>query len=241
MKEEVTALKCGRENDLIDFLYGELTEDDARNFQRHMQDCTACGNELVAFRNVRESVVNWRNESLGGPASHAAVLEAGASISVNAQRGKPSALVALQQFFDLSPLWLKGAVALASVLFCLLAGLAIARLRVNQPAPLVDNSKSPMYSEQQVNAIVRQRVQDQLQRIKSSLPVPNETVTAENKTLRSSGRKVIKQNSKMVHDNPQTARRPLSKTEREQLAADLRLITTKTDSELDLLDDRINQ
>jgi len=39
----------------------------------------------------------------------------------------------------------------------------------------------------------------------------------------------------------QKARRPLSKTEREQLAADLRLISVKSESDLDLLDDRINQ
>jgi len=37
------------------------------------------------------------------------------------------------------------------------------------------------------------------------------------------------------------ARRPLSKSEREELAADLRLISGKSDSEIDLLGDRINQ
>jgi hypothetical protein len=46
----------------------------------------------------------------------------------------------------------------------------------------------------------------------------------------------------VASNNPiQKARRPLSKTEREQLAADLRLVTAANESELDLLDDGINQ
>jgi hypothetical protein len=48
-------------------------------------------------------------------------------------------------------------------------------------------------------------------------------------------------NSIALNAPKQKARRPLSKTEREQLAADLRLISGKNDSDLDLLDDQINQ
>jgi hypothetical protein len=48
--------------------------------------------------------------------------------------------------------------------------------------------------------------------------------------------------NEFVADVPnQKSRRPLSKTEREQLAADLRLTSAKNDSDLDLLEDRINQ
>ena len=43
------------------------------------------------------------------------------------------------------------------------------------------------------------------------------------------------------NNSSQKARRPLSRTERQQLAADLRLITANHDSELNLLDDTINQ
>jgi hypothetical protein len=51
-----------------------------------------------------------------------------------------------------------------------------------------------------------------------------------------------KQRNEFVADVPkQKLRRPLSKTEREQLAADLRLTTAQNDSDLDLLGDRINQ
>lgn len=243
MKEEVTALNCGRENDLIDFLYGELNESEARNFQRHMQECAACSNELSAFKNVRESVIKWRTESLDGLMSPATISDTRAISSINLRGDKPSARAALQQFFSLSPLWMKGAVAFASVLFCLLAGLAIVRWRATEPAPLANNSKEPTYSEQQMNAIVSQRVQDELQRVKSSPPAEQtSTVTVENRRQSGADRKVVKRNTEMTSNtSSQKARRPLSKTERQQLAADLRLITANNDSELDLLDDTINQ
>src|SRR6266540_2753816 len=64
MKDEA-APNCGRENDLITFLYGELNDVEARTFQRHVRVCASCNAELEAFRDIRESVVAWRNEALG--------------------------------------------------------------------------------------------------------------------------------------------------------------------------------
>ena len=227
MREEVNALNCGRENDLIAFLYGELSDVEARTFQRHVHDCVTCNAELAAFRNVHESVVAWRNESLGSVVSPARITD---SAIASVGHEKPSALRALREFFNLSPLWLKGTVAFASVLFCLFAGLAIARLRDKPPAPVANNPEKA-YSEEQLNAVVEQRVQAELRRIKNSeeKATPAAVIATQNP-----GRHVPPRGNEV-------ARRPLSKTEREQLAADLRLISAKSDIELDLLDDRINQ
>ena len=231
MKEEVKAPKCGRENDLIAFLYGELSDVESRTFQRHAHDCVACSKELAAFRNVRESVVAWRNESLGWIASPARAAD---SAITSISYGRPSALAALREFFNLSPLWLKGAVAFASVLFCLLAVLAIARLQNKPSAPVVNNSGKQQYSEEQLKAIVEERLKVERERIRNpqeqTPPVPVPAVLANRNPGRHSPR-----------GSNDVARRPLSKTEREQLAADLRLISGKNDTELDLLDDRINQ
>lgn len=236
--KEVNAPKCERENDLIAFLYGELNDVEARTFQRHMNDCAACNIELSGFRTVRESVVAWRNESLGGVSSsqitEPAVTRAGL--------GKPSALAALREFFNLSPLWMKGAVAFASILFCLFAGLAIARLRDKPPAVIVTNPESKVYSEQQLNALVDRRVQDELHRIKNSpQPAPPASAIVENAPKRNSWGRTTSRANVPSNDPTQKARRPLSKSEREQLAADLRLVSARNDSELDLLDDGINQ
>src|SRR5258705_5545249 len=158
-------LTCGRENDLIGFLYGELNEVDAIAFQRHLNDCATCNAELADFGEVRESVVAWRNESLGSVAFPAQVIS---SSHTEAPRATPSAMAALREFFNLSPLWMKGAVAFAAVLFCVLAGLALARLRNKPPSPVVATPVANTNSSQELNAQVEKRVQEELKRIKNS-------------------------------------------------------------------------
>ena len=64
---------------------------------------------------MRESITAWRDEALSGFVSTPLATTA----------TKKSALAALRQFFDLSPLWLKGATAFAVLAFCVLAALAI--------------------------------------------------------------------------------------------------------------------
>jgi anti-sigma factor RsiW len=225
---------------LIAFLYGELNDAGSQAFQQHMQDCSLCSGELAAFSNIRSSVVAWRNESLGGISSPAITPDA-APIAVI--RENPSALVALRAFFNLSPLWMKGAVAFATLLFCLFAGLSVARLRNTPIAPVADNAASPnsgAYSDQKLNALVEQRVQDELQRIKISTDeLPASQVVKDRPSSGVAVRRMATRGDAVATSSP--GRRPLTKVEREQLAADLRLVAVNNDSELDLLDDRINQ
>src|SRR4029453_3847371 len=95
---------------------------EAAEFHAHMQTCTQCQVEARAFGEVRESIGSWKFEALSG----AVVTE------VNVQPQTPrtkSAVAALREFFDLSPLWLKGATAFATILFCLLGVLALVRFQ----------------------------------------------------------------------------------------------------------------
>jgi len=236
--EELNVPTCEQANELIAFLYGELNEVESRSFKSHMSNCSSCSEEFSAFGNIRNSVVAWRNESLGGMTASSATLSAAAAVT---GRKTPSALAAWREFFRLSPVWMKGAVAFATLLFCLLAGLAVVRLRSNPPAPLANNSTSPnnSYSDQQLNALVEQRVQDELQRIKNST---SDSPARETVTQRSPGNRLVRRDARVLEMAAiSPARRPLTKVEREQLAADLRLVAVNNDSELDLLDDRINQ
>lgn len=239
MKEEVHAPGCGRENDLIAFLYGELDHRERTVFRSHMQECLSCSAELREFTNIRESVVAWRNDALVGVTSPAVQ----ASAMVRPDRPGPTALAALREFFNLSPLWMKGAVVFASLLFCLFAFLAAARLRETPPAPVANNPNLKTYSAEELNVVVARRVQDELQRIKnSSEPAATSTVMVKDTSGRVSHRKAANRVSEVASTGPQQkARRPLSKVERQQLAADLRLIASPTEGELDLLDDRINR
>ena len=227
-------LICGRENDLIGFLYGELNEAERIAFQRHLKECAACNTELAGFGEVRESVVAWRNESLGSVA-----FPVQGTTPTETPRATPSAVAALREFFTLSPLWMKGAVAFAAVLFCLFAGLALARLREAPPRPVAVTPGATTNSQQEFEVLVEQRVQEELKRIKDSgatAPLTANDASPGNPVRRNANRNT----QVALSASSQRARRPLSKTEREQLASDLRLVSAN-DSDLDLLDDRINQ
>jgi len=130
-----------------------------------------------------------------------------------AGRGRKSALAAFRQFFDLSPLWLKVATGFAVLSFCVLAVLAFVNLQTNEPVL----TSIPVPPSQEVVRIVPE---------KEDLPVKQE------QTLKPPpiARKKVGPPS----------RRPLSRAERDQLAAELRLLST-SDESLDLLSDRINQ
>src|SRR5258705_9101420 len=230
-------LTCGRENDLIGFLYGELNEVDSIAFQRHLNCCATCNAELADFGEVRESVVAWRNESLGSVAFPAQVTS---SSHTEAPRATPSAMAALREFFNLSPLWMKGAVAFAAILFCVFAGLALARWREAAPAAVAATPGATNTSTAELKALIDQRVQEELDRIKNSEATASAPTTANAK--KNPVKRFANRNTQVaLSAASQKARRPLSKTEREQLANDLRLVSAKSDSELDLLDDRINQ
>lgn len=210
---------CERASDLIAFVYNEASESEARDFELHMKQCGNCRDEVASFGLVRESITAWKHEALSGfvPASPAT---------------RKSALAALRQFFDLSPLWLKGATAFAVVAFCVLAALAIVRLQTPQP-PLTIASSGTVYTEQDVNRIVKEALAKQ-EKTKSPIEAPAVIVNSP-QPPRTSERRIAEPS------HVAKSRRPLSRAEREQLAADLRLLSTPDDASLNLLGDRINQ
>src|SRR5437867_2493153 len=111
---------CDRTNDLVAFMYQELNEAEARDFNIHLRQCASCRLELESFSEVRESIVSWRDASLG------ALSAKENSVKVPALQPRRSAVTAVREFFSLSPMWLKGAVAFASLIFCLCAAMAVA-------------------------------------------------------------------------------------------------------------------
>jgi anti-sigma factor RsiW len=192
------------------FIYKEMDASESREFESHLQVCANCREEAASFGVVRESIVAWRDEVLTG------------FVPSTATPTKRSAVAAFRQFFDLSPLWLKGAAAFAVLAFCVLAGLLYVNVK-KEPA-----MTGVVYTQQDVDRLVKEAVAQQ----QKNTPVVNtsDTTVATLNPPASLPKKPIKQ--------PRN-RRPLSRTEREQLAADLRLLPT--DDDLDLLNDRINQ
>jgi hypothetical protein len=216
MDERQNSPDCERASDLIAFLYDEAEEHEARDFRLHLQQCRSCREEVASFGVVRESITAWRDEALAGFVSSPPPTQAKTK----------SALAALRQFFDLSPLWLKGATALAAVTFCALVGLVLFRSNDEQVSTKIN--PDAVYTEQDVN----QRVKEALAKQASVQPPQAEV-------------KLPKPKPKSARPASSTqfarSQRPLSKAEREQLAAELRLLSGGDDATLHLVGDRINQ
>jgi hypothetical protein len=221
MKERDHSPTCERGSDLIAFIYNEAGEREAQDFQLHLRDCSSCREEAAAFGVVRESIVTWRDEALAGFVS-----------TPVATTNRKSALAALRQFFDLSPLWLKGAAAFAVLLFCVLLGFVLFRSR-EQQVVITAQKPNAIYTQEDAIRMVNEA-------LAKAMPKPAGEATAEKVEI------VKNQKPKIVRpslSNQQFAKskRPLSRAEREQLAADLRLLSAPEDEPLHLLGDRINQ
>jgi hypothetical protein len=222
---------CERGNDLIAFLYGEVDEHEARDFERHLRNCVECKFELGAFKQIRESVGAWRQEALGAAT---ASVSASKAVDRASHLGKPSAIASIREFFGLSPLWMKGSIAFASVLFCVLSVLALAHL-LESPKPVVVGD-AKRYTEKELQAKIEDAVKSRLQDREAQKPSVAASDDQQVKPQRSDNNR----STERVAANPKVGRGPLTKSEREQLAADLRLIVPQDDTELDLLGDEIN-
>jgi len=154
------------------------------------------------------------------------------------QPARKSAIAALRQFFDLSPLWLKGAVGFAAVVFCVLAAVAVMRPRPEVPqVAAVDPDR--VYTQADVDRAVQQALaQQEQQHLAVPKPIIVESTPASNTTTADA----TTANNATTGNNPTTAKRgrrpegqrPFSRAEREQLAADLRLLSGDDELDLDL-------
>lgn len=125
MKEKLEqSVACARAEDLVTYLYGEASESEAVEFERHIKQCDSCSNELAAFSRVREDVVEWRNQSLPSFESSHAIAPVLTEAPVAARQR--SALAALREFFALSPMWMRAATAMAVIVVCALLVFTVA-------------------------------------------------------------------------------------------------------------------
>ena len=227
MEDRIEALSCERGDDLIAFLYHELSEQETRDFERHLATCSSCAHELGSFREIRAGVVAWREQTLGmSPLSTPAQVAFG-------QPEKPSALLAIRQFFDLSPVWLKGAVAFASILFVAAVALLAINLNSTPVVPMVEHR----YTEAELKAKVEEGIQARVREFNSAAgkSPQQELAQSPNRVQRPQPR------FKSAGSVANTRRAPLTKSERQQLAADLRLLSPSEDSDLDLWSEQINR
>jgi hypothetical protein len=205
---------CHRAEDLVAYLYGEAGDADARDFHNHLQTCDACRSEFASFTKVHESISQWRNEAFGLSPKTAPVPERFiATTAVTAER-RPSALAAVREFFRLSPLWLRAATAVATLVFCVMAILLVIR-ETRPPVQIITgNNPEAKYTRNDLDQAFNKGLA-QAQKDLVTQPQPKETVNhTDSEVSPSAGRRQAK------------PARPkgLTLEEREQLAADLRLV-----------------
>ncbi|MFL6257846.1 MAG: anti-sigma factor family protein [Pyrinomonadaceae bacterium] len=165
---------CARGEELVAYLYGEATQEEAGLFRRHLEACAVCREELAAFGGVRAGLDAWRAEALGTVPS--LNIEEAFAPNVQAHPAAPrkrSARAALREFFSLSPLWLRAGAFAATLAVCALLALTLARAEVRWGAGglafragvtekvIKEPVQAPTqvgYTDEQVNAIVAQKV-----------------------------------------------------------------------------------
>jgi len=234
MKEINERPVCHRAEDLVTYLYNEANEAEARDFANHAESCDACRAELAVFQQVHESILLWRNDALGSAFSAATLpVPAATETSLNSMQPasrRLSAFAALREFFSVSPLWLRGATAFAAVMLCVLAVLAISR-SWNRAPQMANGTGEKLYTEAQFKEAVAKQVKDQL----ADLSHPEDSTTPDvvNTAQRTTSDQRSTGSQLAGHSNSSKSRRArgLTRAEREQLAADLRL-TSRDDEEL---------
>lgn len=226
IKEDV----CGRADDLIAFLYHELGERDARNFERHLHECASCESEVASFGQIRESIISWRDASLSPTASERQLAPNAFEPSTPV---RPSALAAIREFFSLSPFWMKGVAAFASLLFCVCAVLAVAYLK-NRNSEVVQSPGDKIYSKQEFDNAVARAVE-----LKQAKEPGSELGTGSALSKDTSHVNPLRRASYAA--NTQGLRKPLTRQERRELAADLGLLAARDKDDLDLVTDKITQ
>lgn len=210
---------CHRAEDLVTYLYGEATAEEARDFSAHLQQCDACRTEFGVFNQVHESIVAWRNEALGSAALQPQVPSTAApAVFANAEvvqhHRKLSAFAAVREFFSVSPLWLRGATAFAGLLLCALIVFAVSRTW-QQPNQVADKK----YTELEFQQALQKQVANQLAQRREENREEPVTPAAPNQTAQP--RIVTVTTRPRPKTNPANR---LTRQEREQLAADLGLI-----------------
>jgi anti-sigma factor RsiW len=216
---------CHRADDMIGFLYGEATKAEAADFSDHMMACASCQSEFALLTSARQAMSQWRSDVLGSTWVAAPAAASHQPLTTNCAASKPvSALTAIREFFTISPLWLRGATAMAAVLFCLIAGLFAARML---------RAPEQMYTQDEVNARLQRQLDDLKKQSQQAVVKPETVATGGTggNTISPIVPAFLPQTSVGKKATRKTSRPSLSREERQQLAADLRLETTATDDD----------
>jgi len=144
MNDDKNTPACGNHEDLVSYLYGEVSPEQARRVEAHLAGCSRCDEEIAAFRRVRTALQEWELNDMP-------------IVRVALPSRRRSAASILKELFGVAPVWAKvlsGAAAAMLLLAVMGTDITIAHGEFHfgtrllglgnrvQPAPKVEPSPS---------------------------------------------------------------------------------------------------
>jgi len=110
MSNEDKRTNCDKHEALVSYLYNEATPEESKLVEQHLNECTACKEELHSFERVRGMLQQWQIDDL--PVVRV----------VTDRAGERSMLSVLKELISLTPIWAKalGAVAVGLVVLAII-------------------------------------------------------------------------------------------------------------------------
>jgi hypothetical protein len=129
---------CGRQEELVAYLYDEAAAAERAAFERHLDECAGCRQELQAFERVRHDLTAWQ-------------LPLAPRLEIAVQRGAGEVL---RELWRMLPLWPKAVTAAAAVAAMALIAFALtsAQLSIDQSGFSLAFGGNPVVTQPPVNA-----------------------------------------------------------------------------------------
>jgi len=106
MRDNPKTSACNNHEELVSYLYGEVTPEQARRVEAHLTECSRCDDELGAFRRVRSNLQEWELNDMP-------------IVRVALPPQRKSAISVLKELLGVAPVWAKVLGAGASAMLVL--------------------------------------------------------------------------------------------------------------------------
>lgn len=139
MLEDTQNSTCEFAEELVSYLYDEMSHSEKLHFEKHLKNCFACQDEFAGFSLARTSILEWRNEEflpLENPA-----IEIPYPLQVKSV--SRSWFAAVRELFTLSPAWMTASTAFAALAICVvLFALVVSFLRNDPNIARIENDSN---------------------------------------------------------------------------------------------------
>jgi hypothetical protein len=183
---------CQFAEEIVSFLYGEMTEKTKQDFESHLPQCNSCNEELSAFGVVRSSISDWKEKefsTLSMPEIVLPIEEKQKTFGLVETQNR-SWFAAIREIFTLSPAWMTATTACAALLICIGLVFVAVSSRNNSGGDIVAGkdknitTPTPPVKTENTNSSPTNSVSDNQSKDKSTQPTEPPKELAEIKPVR---------------------------------------------------------